>query len=64
MSSIFDSMGIDPGIIIIILLILTLILLANVLGSKMRLSRLERKYKMFMKRQRCPITGKGICEEI
>ena len=49
MSSIFDSMGIDPGIIIIILLILTLILLANVLGSKMRLSRLERKYKMFMK---------------
>ena len=48
MSSIFDSMGIDPGIIIIILLILTLILLANVLGSKMRLSRLERKYKMFM----------------
>ena len=48
MSSIFDSMGIDPGIIIIILLILTLILLANVLGS-MRLSRLERKYKMFMK---------------
>ena len=41
-------MGIDPGIIIIILLILTLILLANVLGSKMRLSRLERKYKMFM----------------
>ena len=44
MSSIFDSMGIDPGIIIIIL-----ILLANVLGSKMRLSRLERKYKIFMK---------------
>lgn len=49
MSGIFDSLGIDPGIIIIILLILTLILLVNVVSSNMRLSRLERKYKMFMK---------------
>ena len=49
MSGIFDSLGIDPGIIIIILLILSIILLVNVVSSKMRLSRLERKYKMFMK---------------
>lgn len=49
MSNIFDSLGIDPGIIIIILLILSIILLVNVVSSKMRLSRLERKYKMFMK---------------
>ena len=49
MSGIFDSLGIDPGIIIIILLILSIILLVNVISSKMRLSRLERKYKMFMK---------------
>ena len=49
MSSIFDSLGIDPGIIIILLLILTIVLAVNVFSSKMRLSRLERKYKMFMK---------------
>jgi hypothetical protein len=49
MSDIFDIMGIDPGIIIILLLILVLILLGNVVSSNMRLSRLERKYKMFMK---------------
>ena len=49
MSSIFDSLGIDPGIIIILLLILTIVLTVNVFSSKMRLSRLERKYKMFMK---------------
>lgn len=49
MSNIFDSLGIDPGIIIIILLVLVIILLINVLSSNMRLSRLERKYKMFMK---------------
>ena len=49
MSSIFDSLGIDPGIIIILLLILTIVLAVNVFSSKMRLSRLERKYKVFMK---------------
>ena len=48
MSSIFDSLGIDPGIIIILLLILTIVLAVNVFSSKMRLSRLERKYKMFI----------------
>ena len=42
MSSIFDSLGIDPGIIIILLLILTIVLAVNVFSSKMRLSRLER----------------------
>ena len=49
MSTIFDSLGIDPGIIIIILLLLLIILLVNVISSSTRLSRLERKYKMFMK---------------
>lgn len=49
MSGIFDSLGIDPGIIIIILLVLSIILIINVVSSNMRLSRLERKYKIFMK---------------
>ena len=42
MSSIFDSLGMDPGIIIILLLILTIVLAVNVFSSKMRISRLER----------------------
>lgn len=49
MSGIFDSIGIDPGIIIIILLILVFVLIFSMISSNMRLSRLERKYKMFMK---------------
>ena len=49
MSSIFDNLGIDPGIIIIILLVLTVFLLIKSVSSSMRLSRLERKYKTFMK---------------
>lgn len=49
MSSIFTSLGIDPGIIIIILLILVIILIVSVISNNMRVSRLERKYKMFMK---------------
>ena len=36
MSGIFESMGIDSGIVIIILLILTIILLINVVSSNMR----------------------------
>ena len=49
MSSIFDNLGIDPGIIIIILLVLTIFLLVKSVSSSMRLSRLERKYKTSMK---------------
>ena len=49
MSSIFDNLGIDPGIIIIILLVLTIFLLVKSVSISMRLSRLERKYKTFMK---------------
>ena len=49
MSSIFDNLGIDPGIIIVILLVLTIFLLVKSVSSSMRLSRLERKYKTFMK---------------
>ena len=49
MSTIFDSIGIDPGIVIIILLIVVLVLIASTVSSNMRLTRLERKYKMFMK---------------
>ena len=48
MSTIFDSIGIDPGMVIIVLLIVVL-LIATTVSSNMRLTRLERKYKMFMK---------------
>ena len=49
MSGIFESLGIESGIIIIILLILTIYLLIRNVNSNMRLSRLERRYKVFMK---------------
>lgn len=49
MSDIFDNMGIDPGIIIIILMLLSIFLLVKVVSNNMRLTRLERKYKLFMK---------------
>ena len=49
MSTIFDSIGIDPGIIIIILMLVVIVLIGCNVSSSMRLTRLERKYKMFMK---------------
>lgn len=49
MSMIFDSIGIDPGIVIIVLLIIVIIQIGILISNGMRLTRLERKYKMFMK---------------
>ena len=49
MSVIFDNIGIDPGIIIILLLLIVIILIGCMISYSMRLKRLERKYKMFMK---------------
>ena len=49
MSGIFENLGIDSGIIIIILLILTIFLLVRNISMNMRLSRLEHKYKTFRK---------------
>lgn len=49
MSTIFESLGVDPGIVIIVLLLLVIILIVQAISGNMRLSRLERKYKMFMK---------------
>lgn len=49
MSMIFENLGVDSGIIIIVLLILVIILLVQSVSGNMRLSRLERKYKVFMK---------------
>ena len=48
MSGIFENLGIDSGIIIIILLILVVFLLVRSISYNMRLSRLERRYKIFM----------------
>ena len=44
-----DSIGINTGIIAFILLVLVVILLICVVSCHMRLGRLEKKYKMFMK---------------
>lgn len=49
MSGIFENLGFDSGIIIIILLILVVFLLVRSISYNMRLSRLERRYKIFMK---------------
>ena len=49
MSGIFENLGIDSGIIIIILLILVVFLLVRSISYNMRLSRLERRYKIFLK---------------
>ncbi len=51
MSDLFFSIGVDPGIIILILLVLVIVLAVMVFRISMRQSRLERRYKSFMKGQ-------------
>lgn len=64
MSTIFDSIGIDPGIIIIALLAIVVILIGVMISNGMRLTRLERKYKMFYEGERCTVPGKNFCTQI
>lgn len=48
-SSIFDAIGIDPGIIIIFVLGVLLVVLFYMIKLSMKISRFMKKYKMFMR---------------
>lgn len=49
MSSILESIGIDPGILIMVLIIITLILVIITLNVSISIYRLKRKYQIFMR---------------
>lgn len=51
MSYLFDSLGLDPGIVIIFLLLIVVFLAVCVFRIHMRQSILEKRYKSFMKGQ-------------
>ena len=51
MSGTFEAMGIDPGIMIILLLVLEVVLLIVVLSSTMKVRRMNARYNSFMKGQ-------------
>ena len=48
-SSIFDAIGIDPGIILIFVLGVLMIVLVYMIKISMKMSRFIKKYKMFMR---------------
>lgn len=49
MGEMFDALGNSAGVITALLLILVIILLFQMISCNMRMTRLEKKYKMFMK---------------
>ena len=51
MNTVFDAMGIDAGVMIILLLVLEIVLLIAVFSSSMKIRRLNAKYTSFMKGQ-------------
>ena len=55
---IFDAIGIDAGIVLIIVILIQLVLIFFLVKQSMKLARLTNKYKMFMRgkeirRSRC-----------
>lgn len=51
MNTVFDAMGIDAGVMIILLLVLEIVLLIAVFSSSMKIRRLNAKYTSFMRGQ-------------
>ena len=49
MQNFLDDIGIDSGVVIVILLILTIILLLNTVSNNMKITRLDKRYRLFMK---------------
>ena len=46
---IFDAIGIDAGIVLIIVILIQLVLIFFLIKQSMKLARLANKYKMFMR---------------
>lgn len=49
MSKLFESLGIDMGIIVLLLIVLVIIMTVMTVSMSIQLNRLKRKYKIFMK---------------
>lgn len=49
MSKLFESLGIDMGIVVLLLMILVIVMMAMTASMSVQLNRLKRKYKIFMK---------------
>ena len=46
---IFDAIGIDAGIVLILVILIQLLLIIFLVKQSMKLARLSNKYKMFMR---------------
>ena len=49
MSDIFDAVGIDAGIVLILVILIQLLIIIFMVKISMKMSRLMNKYKMFMR---------------
>lgn len=49
MSRLFESLGIDMGIVVLLLIVLVIIMTVMTVSMSIQLNRLKRKYKIFMK---------------
>ena len=49
MSKLFESLGIDMGIVVLLLMILVIVMMAMTASMSVQLNRLKRKYKIFKK---------------
>ncbi len=64
MSQFFTELGIDPGIVIIILAVLIVIMAVIIIQVIIRLSRLEKRYKIFMSGKDGPSLEEHITDQV
>lgn len=49
MSKLFETLGIDMGVVVLLLMVLVIVMMALTVSMSVQLNRLKRKYKIFMK---------------
>ena len=62
MSDLFSKVGIDLGVVVLLLIVLIIVMMIMTVSMSLRLSRLNQKYRSFMKRR--PVTRKAVSSAV
>ena len=63
MSDLFSKVGIDLGVVVLLLIVLIIVMMIMTVSMSLRLSRLNQKYRSFMK-GKTPVTRKAVSSAV
>ena len=64
MSDLFSKVGIDLGVVVLLLIVLIIVMMIMTVSMSLRLSRLNQKYRSFMKGKDRPVTRKAVSSAV